>query len=43
MTTNGLAMPSCGVCLEQKCSVWDAQSHSCVYGLNLQNDDQKHS
>jgi hypothetical protein len=20
------------------CSVWNAQSHSCVYGLNLQNE-----
>jgi hypothetical protein len=32
-----------GLYLEQKCSGWNAQSHSCVYGLNLQNNDQKHS
>jgi hypothetical protein len=43
MVANGLAMPSCGVLFGTMCSVWNAQSHSCVYGLNLQNDDQKHS
>jgi hypothetical protein len=43
MCANGLAMPSCGILFGTMCSVWNAQSHSCVYGLNLQNKYQKHS